>query len=288
MHQGRSVQSRSKASVVAEAEKIVADPEFKGYIHDVGGPTANFYRPSCDRQLKAGVCPKRQCLHPAPCPNLKVDHSEYLDILRTLRKMDKVKKVFVRSGVRYDYVMYDKNDDFFKELVEFHVSGQLKVAPEHVSDRVLALMGKPKRELFDRFVAKYFRLNEKLGKDQFLVPYLMSSHPGSELEDAILLAEYIRDMGYDPEQVQDFYPTPGTLSTTMYHTGLDPRTMTPVYVPKSQHEKAMQRALIQFRNPKNYRLVREALEKAGRTDLIGTGPGCLIGFQPPREPRIAR
>lgn len=283
MHQGRSVQSRSKESVVSEAEKIIADPEFKGYIHDVGGPTANFYRPSCDRQLKAGVCPKRQCLHPVPCPNLKVDHSEYLDILRTLRAMNGVKKVFIRSGVRYDYVMYDKSDDFFRELVEFHVSGQLKVAPEHVSDRVLSLMGKPRRELFDRFVAKYFRLNEKLGKEQFLVPYLMSSHPGSRLEDAILLAEYVRDMGYDPEQVQDFYPTPGTLSTTMYHTGLDPRTMTPVYVPKSAHEKAMQRALIQFRHPNNYRLVREALEKAGRTDLIGNGPQCLIGFQPPRE-----
>jgi uncharacterized radical SAM protein YgiQ len=276
MHQGRVVQSRSKESVLGEAQKIVKDPEFKGYIHDVGGPTANFYNASCEKQLKSGVCPKRQCLHPTPCKNLIVDHSEYLDVLRTLRELEGVKKVFVRSGVRYDYVMYDKNDDFFRELVEYHVSGQLKVAPEHVSPRVLDLMGKPRPELFDRFVAKYFELNKMLHKEQYLVPYLISSHPGSELSDAILLAEYIRDMGYDPEQVQDFYPTPATLSTTMYHTGLDPRTMTSVYVPKNVHEKAMQRALIQYRNPKNYDLVRDALTRAGRLDLIGNGPKCLI------------
>jgi uncharacterized radical SAM protein YgiQ len=279
MHQGRVVQSRSKKSVVEEAEKIIADPEFKGYIHDVGGPTANFYRPACEKQEEHGVCPKRQCLHPTPCKNLRVDHTEYLDILRALRELHGIKKVFVRSGVRYDYVMYDKNEDFFRELVEHHVSGQLKVAPEHVSPRVLDLMGKPRLEWFDRFVAKYSELNAALRKEQYLVPYLMSSHPGSQLEDAILLAEYIRDMGYNPEQVQDFYPTPGTLSTAMYHTGLDPRTMEPVYVPKSQHEKAMQRALIQYRNPKNHALVREALIKAHRTDLIGEGPKCLVGAE---------
>ncbi|HOW38738.1 MAG TPA: YgiQ family radical SAM protein, partial [Bacillota bacterium] len=283
MHQGRVVQSRSKASVVEEAKKIIADPDFKGYIHDVGGPTANFYRPSCEKQEEHGVCPKRQCLHPSPCKNLRVDHTEYLDILRALRELQGIKKVFVRSGIRYDYVMYDKQDEFFRELVEHHVSGQLKVAPEHVSPRVLDLMGKPRRELFDRFVTKYFELNALVHKEQYLVPYLMSSHPGSQLEDAILMAEYIRDMGYDPEQVQDFYPTPGTLSTTMYHTGLDPRTMQPVYVPKSQHEKAMQRALIQYRNPKNHALVREALRKANRFDLIGDAPKCLVGAE--RKPQ---
>lgn len=276
MHQGRTMQSRSKDSVIQEALQIIADPEFKGYIHDVGGPTANFYNPSCEKQIEKGVCPKRQCLHPTPCKNLRVDHTEYLDILRTLRELDGIKKVFVRSGIRYDYVLYDKNDAFFRELVQYHVSGQLKVAPEHVSDNVLDLMGKPKRALFDQFVKKYFDLNRQLGKEQYLVPYLMSSHPGSTLDDAIILAEYIRDMGYNPEQVQDFYPTPSTLSTTMYYTGLDPRTLAPVYVPKYMHEKALQRALIQYRNPKNYSLVFEALTKANRTDLIGNSEKCLI------------
>ncbi|MFA5178965.1 MAG: YgiQ family radical SAM protein [Candidatus Izemoplasmatales bacterium] len=276
MHQGRVIQSRSKDSVIREAKQIIADPEFKGYIHDVGGPTANFYQPACDKQLEFGVCSNKQCLHPTPCKNLKVDHTDYLDILRTLRELAGIKKVFVRSGVRYDYVMYDKNDDFFRELVQYHVSGQLKVAPEHVSDTVLDLMGKPHKALYDRFVKKYFQLNADLHKEQYLVPYLMSSHPGSTLNDAIILAEYIRDIGYNPEQVQDFYPTPATLSTTMYHTGLDPRTMKPIYIPKSQHEKAMQRALIQYRDPKNYALVLEALTKANRFDLIGFGEKCLI------------
>jgi uncharacterized radical SAM protein YgiQ len=270
------VQSRSKASVVTEALQIIADPDFKGYIHDVGGPTANFNAPSCEKQLEYGVCAKKQCLHPSACKNLIVDHTEYLDILRTLRALDGIKKVFIRSGIRYDYVMYDKNDDFFKELVEHHVSGQLKVAPEHISPTVLDLMGKPRQELFDKFVKKYFDLNAALHKEQYLVPYLMSSHPGSTLNDAVLLAEYIRDMGYNPEQVQDFYPTPSTLSTTMYFTGVDPRSMKPVYIPKSMHEKAMQRALIQYRNPKNYDLVWEALTKTKRFDLIGTGEKCLI------------
>ncbi|MDD3842359.1 MAG: YgiQ family radical SAM protein [Candidatus Izemoplasmatales bacterium] len=276
MHQGRVIQSRSKDSVIKEAKQIIADSEFKGYIHDVGGPTANFYNPSCDKQLDYGVCTNKQCLHPTPCKNLKIDHTEYLDILRTLRELDGIKKVFVRSGVRYDYVMYNKNGDFLRELVQYHVSGQLKVAPEHVSDEVLDLMGKPRKALYDRFVERFFQLNSDLHKEQYLVPYLMSSHPGSTLKDAIILAEYIRDIGYNPEQVQDFYPTPATLSTTMYHTGVDPRTMKPVYIPKSQHEKAMQRALIQYRDPKNYALVLEALTKANRTDLIGSGEKCLI------------
>lgn len=276
MHQGRTMSARSKASVIEEAKMIVKDPDFKGYIHDVGGPTANFYRPACDKQLKYGVCAKKQCLHPSKCQNLKVDHLEYLDILRSLRELDGIKKVFVRSGIRYDYLMYDNDDTFFKELIEHHVSGQLKVAPEHVSDVVLEKMGKPGRKLYDKFVQKFYQLTKAIHKEQYLVPYLMSSHPGSTLKDAIILAEYIRDLGYDPEQVQDFYPTPLTLSTTMYYTELDPRTMSKVYVPKSMHEKAMQRALIQFRNPNNYELVKEALISAGRTDLIGYGPECLI------------
>lgn len=276
MHQGRTMSARSKASVIEEAKMIVKDPDFKGYIHDVGGPTANFYRPACDKQLKYGVCAKKQCLHPSKCQNLKVDHLEYLDILRSLRELDGIKKVFVRSGIRYDYLMYDNDDTFFKELIEHHVSGQLKVAPEHVSDVVLEKMGKPGRKLYDKFVQKFYQLTKAIHKEQYLVPYLMSSHPGSTLKDAIILAEYIRDLGYNPEQVQDFYPTPLTLSTTMYYTELDPRTMSKVYVPKSMHEKAMQRALIQFRNPNNYELVKEALISAGRTDLIGYGPECLI------------
>lgn len=275
-HQGRIIQSRSKSSIVKEAKLIIQDKDFKGYIHDVGGPTANFYDIACDKQVKFGVCPDKSCLGQNPCNNLKVSHTNYLDILRTLRKLDGVKKVFVRSGIRYDYLMYDKNQAFFEELIQYHISGQLKVAPEHVSPNVLKLMGKPNRPLYDRFVKKYYDLNKKFNKNQFLVPYLMSSHPGSTLKDAIILAEYVRDMNYNPEQVQDFYPTPFTLATTMYYTGLDPRTMEKIYVPKKRHDKAMQRALIQYRNPNNYHLVLEALEKEGRLDLIGFGKECLI------------
>ena len=242
----------------------------------MGGPTANFRQPACQKQLTKGACQNRQCLFPTPCRNMTADHSDYLKLLRKLRALPKVKKVFVRSGIRFDYLLADKDDTFFRELVEHHISGQLKVAPEHISDPVLDLMGKPRNSVYQRFVTKYKRLNEKLGMNQFLVPYLMSSHPGSTLHQAIELAEYLRDLGYMPEQVQDFYPTPSTISTVMYYTGLDPRTMKPVYVPTDPHEKAMQRALIQYRNPKNYHLVREALEKAGRTDLIGFGPECLI------------
>ena len=275
-HQGRIIQSRSKESIVKEAKRIIEDEDFKGYIHDVGGPTANFYNVACDKQVEYGVCKDKSCLGQEPCNQLKVDHHDYLDILRTLRELDGVKKVFVRSGIRYDYVMYDKNQEFFEELVKHHISGQLKVAPEHVSPEVLKMMGKPNRELYDKFVKKYYELNTKFEKNQFLVPYLMSSHPGSTLNDAIILAEYVRDMKYNPEQVQDFYPTPFTIATTMYYTGLDPRTMEPVYVAKTKHEKAMQRALIQYRDPKNYHLVLEALQKANRFDLIGFGKLCLI------------
>ena len=282
-HQGRIIQVRSHESILEEAEKIAKDPEFKGYIHDVGGPTANFRHPACDKQLTKGACPHRQCLFPTPCKNMRADHSDYVALLRKLRKIPGVKKVFVRSGIRFDYLLADKKDTFFKELVQFHISGQLKVAPEHVSDAVLNRMGKPKNAVYNRFVDKYFALNKQYGMNQFLVPYLMSSHPGSTLKEAIELAEYIRDMGYNPEQVQDFYPTPSTLSSVMYYTGLDPRTMERVYVPTDPHEKAMQRALIQYRNPKNYYLVREALMKARREDLIGSGPKCLIRAVPPRQ-----
>lgn len=275
-HQGRIIQSRSKESIVEEGIKITKDKDFKGYIHDVGGPTANFYDVACDKQIKHGVCLNKACLSEDACPLLKVSHKNYLDVLRELRKLPGIKKVFVRSGVRYDYVMYDKNPEFFSELVEHHVSGQLKVAPEHISDVVLDKMNKPKRKLYDSFVKKYYELNEIHGKNQFLVPYLMSSHPGSTLKEAIELAEYIRDLKYYPEQVQDFYPTPGTLSTCMYHTGVDPRTMEEVYIPKTKEEKAMQRALIQYRNPKNYNLVLKALIRAGRGDLIGYEKHCLI------------
>ena len=275
-HQGRIIQTRSHESILREAERMTKHPDFKGYIHDVGGPTANFRRPSCDKQLTKGVCQNKQCLFPQPCRNLKADQSDYVELLRKLRALPGVKKVFVRSGIRFDYMLADKDDTFFRELVKYHVSGQLKVAPEHVSDRVLNLMGKPKNAVYEKFLKKYEKLNQEEGLKQFVVPYLMSSHPGSTIEDAILLAERVRDMGYMPEQVQDFYPTPSTISTVMYYTGLDPRTMKPVYVPKDPHEKAMQRALIQYRDPKNYNLVREALEKAGRKDLIGTGPKCLI------------
>ena len=275
-HQGRTIQVRSHESILEEAKLLTKEPDFKGYIHDVGGPTANFRQPSCEKQLKVGVCKHRQCLFPQPCPNMKADHSDYLKLLRKLRQVPKVKKVFIRSGIRFDYLLADKDDSFFYELVEHHVSGQLKVAPEHISDAVLCRMGKPEKAVYERFVKKYYEINKKLGKEQYLVPYLMSSHPGSTLKEAIELAEYLRDLGYMPEQVQDFYPTPSTVSTVMYYTGLDPRDMKPVYVCKNPHEKAMQRALIQYRNPKNYDLVYEALVKAERTDLIGFDKKCLI------------
>ena len=263
---------------------MVKDKDFKGYIHDVGGPTANFRQSACKKQLTKGACGNRQCLYPNVCKNMDCDHSDYVSLLRKLRKIPGVKKVFVRSGIRFDYLLADKKDTFFKELVQYHISGQLKVAPEHVSDQVLSRMGKPKNAVYNRFVEKYYALNKQYGMNQYLVPYLMSSHPGSTLKEAIELAEYIRDMGYNPEQVQDFYPTPSTLSTVMYYTGIDPRTMEKVYVPTDPHEKAMQRALIQYRNPKNYYLVREALLKANRQDLIGSGAKCLIRAVPPRKP----
>ncbi|MDE6913897.1 MAG: YgiQ family radical SAM protein [Lachnospiraceae bacterium] len=275
-HQGRTIQVRSHASIVNEAKQITQDKDFKGYIHDVGGPTANFRQPSCKKQMTVGVCKHRQCLCPKPCPNLEVDHADYLSLLRKLRALPNVKKVFVRSGIRFDYVMLDKNDTFFRELVEHHISGQLKVAPEHICDAVLSKMGKPENAVYEAFTEKYRRLNQKLGKKQFLVPYLMSSHPGSTLKEAVELAEYLRDIGYMPEQVQDFYPTPSTMSTVMYYTGINPVDMKKVYVCKNPHEKAMQRALIQYRNPKNYDLVLEALKAAGREDLIGFDKKCLI------------
>lgn len=275
-HQGRILQTRSHESLIREAEGMIREKDFKGYIHDVGGPTANFRRPSCQKQLTQGVCRNRQCLFPKPCPNLEVDHSDYLALLRKLRALPGVKKVFIRSGIRFDYLMVDPDDTFFRELVAHHVSGQLKVAPEHIADAVLARMGKPKKEVYERFVKKYQKLNEQAGKKQFLVPYLMSSHPGSTLKEAIELAEYLRDLGYMPEQVQDFYPTPSTVSTVMYYTGIDPRTGKKVYVCRNPHEKAMQRALIQYRNPKNYELVKEALLKGERSDLIGFDRKCLI------------
>ena len=275
-HQGRTVQVRSHESILREAEGMIREKDFKGYIHDVGGPTANFRRPSCQKQMTQGVCKHRQCLFPEPCPNLEVDHSDYLALLRRLRALPGVKKVFIRSGIRFDYLMADRDDTFFRELVEHHVSGQLKVAPEHISDVVLQKLGKPQKAVYERFVRKYYKLNEQLGKKQFLVPYLMSSHPGSTLKEAIELAEYLRDLGYMPEQVQDFYPTPSTMSTVMYYTGIDPRDGKKVYVCRNPHEKAMQRALIQYRNPNNYELVREALVKGGREDLIGFDKKCLI------------
>ena len=275
-HQGRIIQTRSHESILAEAQKMIWDPDFKGYIHDVGGPTANFRAPACEKQLTKGACPNKQCLFPKPCKNLKVDHSDYLSLLRKLRELPNVKKVFIRSGIRFDYLIYDDDPTFLRELCEHHVSGQLKVAPEHISDAVLQKLGKPEVAVYNRFVKAYKSMNEKLGKKQFLVPYLMSSHPGSTLKEAIELSEYLRDLGYMPEQVQDFYPTPSTISTCMYYTGVDPRNMQPVYVATNPHEKAMQRALIQYRNPKNYDLVEEALIKAGRTDLIGYDKKCLI------------
>ena len=275
-HQGRIVTARSKASLVEEAKQLTRDPEFKGYIHDVGGPTANFTAPACKAQLRRGACAHKACLFPEPCKKLEVNHKPYLDVLRALRALPGVKKVFVRSGVRFDYVMADSDDTFLRELSQYHVSGQLRVAPEHVSDAVLSVMGKPKNEVYQAFCRKFEAINDKLGLKQFVVPYLMSSHPGSTLKEAIELAEFCRDMGFNPEQVQDFYPTPSTMSTAMYYTGVDPRTMKPVYTPKSSHEKALQRALIQYRNPANRDLVREALRKAHREDLIGFGPKCLV------------
>ena len=275
-HQGRIMQVRSHESLLDEAKMITQEKDFKGYIHDVGGPTANFRQPSCEKQLTRGVCKNRQCLFPKPCPNLKVDHRDYIKLLKELRDIPKVKKVFIRSGIRFDYVVADKSDAFLEELCRYHVSGQLKVAPEHVSDDVLTLMGKPENSVYQEFVKKYNKMNQKIHKDQYLVPYLMSSHPGSRMKDAVELAEHIRDLGYMPEQVQDFYPTPSTISTCMYYTGVDPRTMQPVYVPKNPHEKAMQRALIQYRDPKNYDLVMEALKKAHRMDLVGFDKHCLI------------
>ena len=275
-HQGRIIQARSHESLLAEAKLMTEDPAFKGYIHDVGGPTANFRVPACAKQLKHGACVDRRCLSPTPCPSLRITHDDYLALLRKLRALPGVKKVFIRSGLRFDYMLLDDDPSFMRELVKHHVSGQLRVAPEHASDAVLDVMGKPPIGVFKRFDAEFKRLNRKYGLKQYLVAYLMSSHPGATLADAVELAEFVRDMGYNPEQVQDFYPTPSTISTCMYYTGLDPRTMQPVYVAKSPHDKAMQRALIQYRDPKNRKLVREALVKAGRTDLIGSGPKCLI------------
>ncbi len=275
-HQGRIIQTRSHESLIEEAKKFIWDKDFKGYIHDVGGPTANFRNTACEKQLEKGACVNKQCLFPKPCKNLKVDHKDYLKLLRKLRELPNVKKVFIRSGIRFDYLIADKDETFFRELCEHHVSGQLKVAPEHISDAVLQMMGKPENSVYQLFTKKYKEINERLGKKQFLVPYLMSSHPGSTMKEAVALAEYLRDLGYMPEQVQDFYPTPSTISTCMYYTGVDPRTMKPVYVPKNPHEKAMQRALIQYRNPKNYELVLEALKSAGRMDLVGYEKHCLI------------
>ncbi len=287
-HQGRIVQTRSHASLLAEAEKMTREKDFKGYIHDVGGPTADFRHPSCEDQLKRGVCKNRQCLFPKPCRNLDADHQDYIELLRKLKNLPLVKKVFIRSGIRFDYVLADSDDAFLRELCEHHVSGQLKVAPEHVSDQVLRKMGKPESGVYKKFVKKYMEMNQKLQKEQYLVPYLMSSHPGSSLKEAVELAEYVRDLGYMPEQVQDFYPTPSTLSTCMYYTGVDPRDMTPVYVPESPHEKAMQRALIQYRDPKNYDLVLEALKKSGRMDLVGYGRHCLIRPEQKKAPGEGR
>ncbi len=287
-HRGRLIQPRGHESILREAERMTKEPDFKGYIHDVGGPTANFRLPACEKQLTKGVCAGKQCLFPRPCKNMRADHSDYVNLLRKLRALPGVKKVFIRSGIRFDYLLADKDDTFFRELVKYHVSGQLRVAPEHVSDHVLDLMGKPRNAVYERFVEKYQKLCAQMGLDQYVVPYLMSSHPGSRLEDAIALAEHVRDMGYMPEQVQDFYPTPSTISTVMYYTGLDPRSMQPVYVAKDPHEKAMQRALIQYRDPKNYNLVYEALTLCHREDLIGTGSKCLIRPRKQAAPKQKR
>ncbi len=285
-HQGRIIQARSHDSLVREAEQLTRDENFKGYIHDVGGPTANFRQPSCKKQLEHGTCPKKACLYPSVCKQMDVTHTDYLELLRKLRALPKVKKVFVRSGIRFDYLIADKDESFFKELVKYHVSGQLKVAPEHISDTVLRRMGKPTRAVYEKFAKRFRELSDAAGLKQYLVPYLISSHPGSTLKEAIELAEYLRDNRINPEQVQDFYPTPGSLATCMYYTGIDARNKENVYVPKSPHEKALQRALLQYRLPQNYDLVYEALTKAGRTDLIGFGRECLIrprgGARPPK------
>jgi uncharacterized radical SAM protein YgiQ len=280
-HQGRIVQSRSHESIVEEAKEMIGDPQFKGYIHDVGGPTANFRRPACDRQLKVGACKKKQCLFPKPCKEMVVDHTDYLSLLRKLRHLRGVKKVFVRSGIRYDYVLADQKTNFLKELSEHHISGQLRIAPEHISERVLKQMGKPGKDVYLQFMKEFEKVNKELDMDQYMVPYLMSSHPGSTLKDAVALAEFLRDIHHQPEQVQDFYPTPGTRSTAIYYTELDPSNGNPVYVPKTPEEKAMQRALMQYRNPRNARLVRKALHLAHREDLIGTGHHALV--KPERE-----
>ena len=280
-HQGRIIQSRSHESIIAEAEKIIASPDFKGYIHDVGGPTADFRKPACPKQMDKGACIGKRCLSPKPCRSLQVDHRDYLELLRKLRKLPGVKKVFVRSGIRFDYTLLDKRANaYIREIAEHHVSGQLRLAPEHVSDAVLKIMGKPSNSVYQEYVRRFDKANEQLGLKQFVVPYLMSSHPGSTLKEAVELAEFCRDMGFNPEQVQDFYPTPSTISTCIYYTGVDPRTMEEVYCPRTPHEKAMQRALIQYRNPKNHRLVIEALMAAGREDLIGNGPECLVRATP--------
>ena len=281
LHQGRRVTVRSEESVIEEAKKLVKMPNFKGYIHDVGGPTANFRGPSCEKQLKTGLCKGRKCLAPSPCKNLHVDHAEYLQMLRRLRAIDGVKKVFIRSGIRYDYLIEDKDEEFMRELIEHHISGQLKVAPEHCSAAVLDKMGKPHIEAYKRFQKKFYEITRQKGKEQYLVPYLMSSHPGSKLSDAVELAVFLKENRIRPEQVQDFYPTPGTLSTCMFYTGLDPYTLEPVYIAKDPKEKAMQRALLQYYKPENQRKIIEALEKAGRRDLIGHGQGKLVA--PDRE-----
>ena len=282
-HQGRMVTSRSHESIIREVTELTKLPDFKGYINDVGGPSANFRHHSCKKQAKFGMCPDKRCLAPTPCPNLDADHSDYLALLRKLRSIPGVKKVFVRSGIRYDYMLEDKNDDFFTELVRYHISGQLKVAPEHCIDGVLDYMGKPHIEVYERFMDKYRRLNDRYSKEQYVVPYLMSSHPGSTLGDAVALAEYLNKKGRQPEQVQDFYPTPGTVSTCMYYTEIDPMTMKQVYVAKSFREKAMQRALLQWKRPDKRRLVIEALKEAGREDLIGYGPECLVRPDVPKR-----
>lgn len=284
-HQGRIVQKRSKQNIVEEAQKLISDPDFKGYIHDVGGPTANFRDTACAKQHTKGVCTTRNCIGWEKCNSLEVSHTEYIDLLRTLRRLEGVKRVFIRSGIRYDYVMYDKSDEFLRELCEYHISGQLKVAPEHVSDNVLKCMNKPPFSLYLAFKRKFDALNAKLKKKQYLVPYLISSHPGCTLKDAINLALYLKSINYMPEQVQDFYPTPSTKSTCMYYTGINPDTMQPVYVPRDKHEKKMQRALMQYARPENYDIIKQALIQAGRTDLIGNGEHCLIRPQKPTGPR---
>ncbi|MGN0182234.1 MAG: YgiQ family radical SAM protein [Candidatus Ornithomonoglobus sp.] len=275
-HQGRMVTSRSDESLIKEAKLMIKDPDFKGYIHDVGGPTANFRDLACAKQAKYGACRNKRCLWPEPCKNMKIDHTRYLNLLRKLRALPGVKKVFIRSGIRFDYLLADKDDTFFRELLKYHTSGQLRVAPEHVSDNVLQYMGKPSRKVYDRFMDKFYKLNDEMRLNQYAVPYLMSSHPGSTMKDAIKLAEYLNEHRLNPEQVQDFYPTPGTISTCMYYTGLDPFTMKPVYVPRSKKEKEAQRALLQFKKPENYEIVRRALIECGREDLIGFAPRCLI------------